>query len=286
MGVVIQKRQLHRPPHQKQLSKSPQQGQLSRPSHQKQLSRPPDQRQFSRPPRKRQLCRTPQQKHSTPTTWSLCVMRPPTWSLCVTRPPTWSLCVTTPPTWSLCVTRPPTWPLCVVTPPLWFMKVEVPELGQMHESSTDLWDTGQKASQDKIGLYGVHQQREEHGHLGQLGAGHAHHQQVRQVVLPSGRPPEEVSGREKAPGYDEVFSCDDSSGNGCKDENNDITQKSSFRNKYEQKLSVLEGGGTSLVVKCRLHEKQNKSSAAFHLGSPRGEKSEQAQALWLAGRHI
>jgi len=266
MGVVIQKRQLYRPPHHKQLPKSPQQ---------KQLSRPPDQRQLSRPP---------QQKHSTP----------------------------------------PPWSLCVTTPPPWCMEAEVPELGQMHESNTELWDTGQKAhkdkharsefivksaffgwctfrgtnaegktstwrgpaSQDMIGLYGVHQQREEHGHLGQLGAGHAHHQQVRQVVLPSGRPPEEVSGSEKAPGYDEVCSCDDSSGNGCKDVNNDITQKSSFRNKYEQKLSVLEGGGTSLVVKCRLHEKQNKSSAAFHLGSPRGEKSGQAQALWLAGRHI
>ena len=65
-----------------------------------------------------------------------------------------------------------------------------------------------------------------------------------------------------------------------------IALRNSFRNRYEQNPSVLEGEGASLVVQGRRHAGQNKSIAAFHLGSPRGENSGQAQALWLAGRQI
>ena len=114
---------------------------------------------------------------------------------------------------------------------------------------------GDPASQDMLGRDDVCQQRGEHDHLGQLGAGHVHHLQVRQVVRHTGRPPEVVSRSEHVPGHEEVCGCDESTGKEDKDVNDDIAQKISFRDKYEQK--VLEGGGASLVVKCRLPEKQN-----------------------------
>ena len=92
-----------------------------------------------------------------------------------------------------------------------------------------------------MGHDGVHQQRGEHDHLGQLGAGHAHQQQVRHVVLQTGRPPEEVSGSENVHGYEEVSGSDDGSRNEDKDVYDKITQKSSGRTRYQHKLSVLEG---------------------------------------------
>ena len=115
----------------------------------------------------------------------------------------------------------------------------------------------------------------------------AHHQQVHHDIQKCGQPPDDISngGDDNGDATTEEEVCV-SSGNDETDVEAYISLKISFRNKYEQRLSVLEGGGASLVVKCRRHEGQNKSVAALHLGSPRGEKSGQAQALWLAGRHI
>ena len=54
----------------------------------------------------------------------------------------------------------------------------------------------------------------------------------------------------KAPGYE-----DGSCGIHIDDA---IALKTRFRDMYEQKHYVLEGGGASLVVKCRLHARQKK----------------------------
>ena len=95
------------------------------------------------------------------------------------------------------------------------------------------------------------------GHQVGQQAGRAHRQQVRLIILQTGRPPEEFPGSEDVPGCEEICGCDDGPGGDDKDVYDDIALEISFRNKYEQKLSVLEGGGASLVVKCRLLAKQN-----------------------------
>jgi hypothetical protein len=114
---------------------------------------------------------------------------------------------------------------------------------------------GQRPHHHQEGGHGGHYQLEaHHGHLHQQGghsllprpaghqleqqAGRGHCQQHHPLLGLAGRPPE--------------------GGYGCDDEYDDISLRISFRNRFEQNPSVLDGGGASLVVRCRLHEERNK----------------------------
>jgi hypothetical protein len=114
---------------------------------------------------------------------------------------------------------------------------------------------GQRPHHHQEGGHGGHHQREaRHGHLQQQGghnllprpaghqpkqqAGRDHYQQHHPLLSQAGRPPE--------------------GGSEYEDEYDDINLKFSCRNKYEQKLSVLGGGGASLIGRCRLQEERNK----------------------------
>ena len=120
MGIVIQQRQLYRPPDQKQPSRPPQQMQLSRPPHQRQLPRPPQQRQLSRPPQQRQLPRPPQQRQLHRTPQYRDTGQPYLKRAMVESP---GLSDTT-----------------EVVGEAWFMKVEAPELRQIYESTSEVQD--------------------------------------------------------------------------------------------------------------------------------------------------
>merc|ERR1719318_1102196 len=89
-------------------------------------------------------------------------------------------------------------------------------------------------------------------------AGCVGHQQVRYGTRQNGRPPDKVYKDGDIPGGEGVCSYDDNPGG--EDVFDDITLKISFRDKCEQKHSVLEGGGASLVVKYRLHWDQTRVS--------------------------
>ena len=91
-------------------------------------------------------------------------------------------------------------------------------------------------------------------------AGWVGHQQVRHETRQNGRPPDKVSTDGDVPGGEGVCSYDDDPGGDNEDVFDDITLKISFRDKCEQKHSVLEGGGASLVVKYRLHWDQTRVS--------------------------
>ena len=138
---------------------------------------------------------------------------------------------------------------------------------EVHASQDMRAHDGPKQQHDFRGLLGADRGRPQRGesqHLtrqaghrvGQR-AGYAHHHQAHQVIRQTDRSPEDVHGNEDVPGCEEVAGCDNSSGSEDRDLHDDIALKSSFRNRYEQKSSVLEGGGASLGVKCRLHVKQN-----------------------------
>jgi hypothetical protein len=112
----------------------------------------------------------------------------------------------------------------------------------------------QRPHHHQEGGHGVHHQREAlHGHLQQQGghnllprpaghqpeqqAGRDHYQQRHSLLSQAGRPPD--------------------GGYGYEDKYDDINLKFSCRNKCEQKLSVLGGGGASLIGRCRLHGRLN-----------------------------
>jgi hypothetical protein len=123
--------------------------------------------------------------------------------------------------------------------------------GQYHQQH----QAGQRPHHHQEGGHGGHHQQEAcHSHPQQQGghsflprpaghqpeqqAGRGHCQHLRnQHMLQAGRPPEGSSGFENK--YD------------------DIGLKNSFRNRYEQNTSVLDGGRASLVVRCRLQEERN-----------------------------
>jgi hypothetical protein len=115
---------------------------------------------------------------------------------------------------------------------------------------------GQRPHHHQEGGQGSHHQQEaRHGHQQQQGghnllprpaghqteqqAGHVHYQQHHPLLSQAGRPPEGGSG------YDD------------EDEYDDIKLEFSCRNKCEQKLSVLGGGGASLIGRCHLHGRLN-----------------------------
>jgi hypothetical protein len=123
--------------------------------------------------------------------------------------------------------------------------------GQYHRQH----QAGQRPHHHQGGGHGGrHQQEARHSHLQQQGghsllprpageqteqqAGRGHCQQRHPLLSQAGRPPEGSSGSEYK--YD------------------DIGLKISFRNRFEQNPSVLDGGGASLVVRCRLQEERNK----------------------------
>ena len=102
-----------------------------------------------------------------------------------------------------------------------------------YESQKFLSQSSQSFRQQQAGQ-NHNQQYEERKHQ----AGHVHQHLRHPHLLQAGRPPEGSSGFENK--YD------------------DIGLKISFRNRFEQNPSVLDGGGASLVVRCRLQEERNK----------------------------
>ena len=115
-----------------------------------------------------------------------------------------------------------------------------------YESQKFLSQSSQCFRQQQAGQ-NHNQQHEERDHQGEPAGqssqhkhqvGHVHQHLRHPHLLQAGRPPEGSSGFENK--YD------------------DIGLKISFRNRFEQNTSVLDGGGASLVVRCRLQEEPNK----------------------------
>ena len=114
---------------------------------------------------------------------------------------------------------------------------------------------GQCPHHHQEGGHGGHHQREaSHGHPPKQGGNNL-------LLQPAGHQPDQEAAGGQDQQHHPPLSQDGRPPEGGavhEDKHDDISLKSSFRNKYEQNPSVLDGGGASLVVRCRLQEERNK----------------------------